>query len=305
MSHSAAIYHVRVRESRVKDGYVPLGDIDGQGSMLAQVLRNYFTEIDIRDDTRSYSLRYQGPMGGLSGTEAGAFFEVGAWGVASWVHFDAGLERRRASNAEYLKSGVLADLPPTSDCGTLAVHVAHQRGIKGLLYEALRQRFRDDFKKRVLEVTPVVPRNALDAAMEEGKIDQVRLVVVQKPADRFEDSQKWIRKEDLGRIELVLHPKRARRFTADLLRGFREEPSTIGELVRFEGMTFDQAKVRYEAAPGHFRTLNIERPEAGHAMTVELSDDYGLKLDADGEPTDESLAGALRQVLQETVSGEA
>jgi hypothetical protein len=64
----------------------------------------------------------------------------------------------------------------------------------------------------------------------------------------------------------------------------------FGEIVQFEGMEFDKAKVQVEMPNGDLRTFNIEEPESGHAFSVDIDQDLKLK---DGEPTEASLFKAL------------
>lgn len=299
MSHSAAIYQVQVRPRRRKHDYLPFGDIDGKGTALANVIQNYLTEIDAKDP-RGAVLRHLRSVKGSEG-EAVAMLEVGESGVTSWLAQPQERTRRRAVDTEFLKVGILMRLPKKASCGFMVVHVPNRRGTKGILQSELQSRFAADFGA-VLEITPVLPRSALEQAIRSGKINQVRLVAIQQPADRFEDSQKWIEKEDLGQIEVVMHPKRLRQFQSRLLQRFMDDPSVINELVQFQGMTFDTAKVKFPLPSGGERTVNIEKPGAGHAMTIDLSADSQLSFDEDGEPTDETLATALRRVLDDYVS---
>lgn len=300
MGHSAAIYQLRVRRRRRKDDYLPFGDIDGKGTSLAQVMQNYISEIDAKGED-GVVLRFVGPLQ-QAGDEAIAVLEVGESGVTSWLAQPRTRTRRRQADTEFLKVGILMRLPKSADSGFMAIHVPNRRGTKGLLHSELRNRLSSDYRL-ILEVTPVLPRSALDEAIQSGSINQVRLVAIEQPADRFEDSQRWIEKEDLGRIEVVMHPKRLRQFQSRLLQRFQQDPSVINELVQFQGMTFDIAKVRFPLPSGGERTVNIEKPGSGHAMTIDLSD-YHLALDDDGDPTDETLGEALRAVLDDAVSPE-
>jgi hypothetical protein len=300
MAHSAAIYLVSVHRSRQGDP-LPLGDIDGSGAHLVEAIRGYLQEIDGSEE--GTTLRFVRAMSQRR-DEAAAVLEVGESGVGSELQLgrQRRRQRRRPDDSEFLKLGVVFRLPRDAEIGSLAIHVPHQRGTKGTLHKELRQRFREDFPDAILEIMPFIPKDALEAAIEQDMIDQVKLVAYQQPGDRFEDAQKWIAKEDLGSIELVLHPKKLRRFKSNLLRGLHaDRTATMAELVVFEGLTFDQAKVRFEVGDSRKRTVNVEKPATGHAFTYDLEDGYGLKIDGDGVPTDASLSKALRQVLTEVI----
>lgn len=308
MAHSAAIYEVTVHERRHRHALHPFGDFDGEGTNLVQVLRTYFTDVFVEDDEREIILRNaEGVDVDEEADEACIVLEVGQRGVASVVEDPTQKRRgrRRAIDAEFVRVAVLAHLPPDSETGFLALHVPHRRGIKQLLEKSITQRLNEDFHHVLLEFKPVVPRDALEQAIESNDIRQVKLVVIEQPADRFADATKWVDAEDLARIELVMYPKKLRRVKTEMLRLFQQDHETIDQLVRFEGMTFDQAKVKIPLRTGGERTINIERPGAGHPMTIDLADKYALAVDADGDPMPEGLIDALRHVLGDIVSGGA
>lgn len=80
-----------------------------------------------------------------------------------------------------------------------------------------------------------------------------------------------------------------------LARFFGGDKEAFGEIVEFNGLEFDQAKVEVALANGTTRTFNIETPDAGHAFTVDMD-----QLDfEDGEPTDESVFAELRRAIDE------
>jgi hypothetical protein len=83
-----------------------------------------------------------------------------------------------------------------------------------------------------------------------------------------------------------------------LERFFGGEDAAIDDILEFEGMAFEQAKLEVKV-DGRTRTYNLERPTAGHALTLDIAP----QLDNDGEPTEETLIEALRDALA-TVGGE-
>jgi hypothetical protein len=99
----------------------------------------------------------------------------------------------------------------------------------------------------------------------------------------------------VGKLELDITMRgRAEMLRADLLqRFFGGDPEARAAIVEFQGIPFEQAKIEVEVG-GRTRTFNIEEPAAGHPMTVDLLD---LERDDDGDPTADSVAAALREVL--------
>lgn len=93
-----------------------------------------------------------------------------------------------------------------------------------------------------------------------------------------------------GKVERIL--------SALPLRFLQGDQRAFGEIVEFEGIHFDEARVEVQLEDGTHRTFNIERPDAGHAFTEDITD---LQME-DGEPTDMSLRAALRSALS-TVRG--
>lgn len=55
MGHRATVYTVRVRRKRETEDFLPLGDIDGNGTDLAGVLAGYLGDLESFDaeETRS------------------------------------------------------------------------------------------------------------------------------------------------------------------------------------------------------------------------------------------------------------
>lgn len=81
------------------------------------------------------------------------------------------------------------------------------------------------------------------------------------------------------------------------IRSFLSGASQLTDLVQFEGMTFDEAKVEVVLADGSRRTYNVEKLTTGHAFTRYI--DEFLEFGDDGDPTRDSLIAALRRALAE------
>jgi hypothetical protein len=195
-----------------------------------------------------------------------------------------------------MRCGSIFRLEPNETAGWWAVHVNNGRGAKSLVQKKLLELFRHSYDDLTLKITPVVPGTDLVAAVQNGKIDKVTLVRLERPKDRarVQDTGKWIKAGRDANLELQIKGKHFLKSTpiAKYLKG---DPNVFDEIVEFEGLKFDQAKVQVELGNGDRRTFNIENPEAGHAYSVDLED----VAEVDGEPEEASLFGALQSVLDD------
>jgi hypothetical protein len=298
MSHKAAMYTVRVRARRDTSGtFRPLGDIDNNGVSLLGVLNDYMLDFESTSTDGSKVVRCQSRK--VEGDELLIIALNGQKGVASDLMSPAGELRihRTADDTELLRCGAVFRLPPAEETGWLAAHINNQHGIKGLLDKELSAQFRKDFPGLMLEITPCVLASALRAAIEQDRVDKVKLVKLEQPNDRANAAtDKWVRHGVAARIELQVKPAGMARVMPQLLRQYvlDEDHSVFGQIVEFEGLTFDEAKVEIVTEDGAKRTFNIEKPDTGHPITEELT---GLVLRADGEPDETSLFAELRAVL--------
>jgi hypothetical protein len=85
------------------------------------------------------------------------------------------------------------------------------------------------------------------------------------------------------------------RLISNLLKKYRSDKSAFNEIVVFQGMEFDKASVEVVLPDGRTRTFNIQSPNKGHAITVDLED---LDLEEDGKPGKDSLFDALRDAAK-------
>ena len=294
MAHTAALYTVRVKE-KYRD-YQPLGDIDGAGASLLDVIADYLDDFESTSadgEKRVLTLDVD-----VDGDELTAMMQHGASGVAADIVNDAGAHQYHqvASDSQFLRCGCLFKLPPTQEQGWLAAHVNNGRGIKGLLEVGLYSRFRDEFPDLMLQIRPYVEAAALRAAIDAGELGKVKLIRYERPGDRADAAtDRWVRAGQEGKIELDISMRgRGARLRADLVRRFLHgDDNARDEIVEFAGIRFDQAKVEVEIE-GRIRTFNIDSPDSGHPMTVDLED---LAFDDDGDPTEDSLLEGLRDVL--------
>jgi hypothetical protein len=136
---------------------------------------------------------------------------------------------------------------------------------------------------------------ALLEAIRRGRVDKVKLVKLERPHDRANAATgKWMRSGDLGKLELEitspgqrLHPRLLQRF----VNGDR---TAMAEMVEFEGMSFDEVDVQVTLPEGTQRTFNIENPDTGFPMTMDLDN---LAFDGDGEPSEASVYAGLKDAF--------
>lgn len=299
MSHRAAIYTVRVRRKYDRsDAKEPrrLGDIDEQGTYLLDVLERYCTGLESLSADETKVVRCTDTA--VDGHDLLVTAQHGQNGLAADIVDASGDLRLRQTpeDTQLLRCGCLFRLPPADDVGWLAVHVAHGRGAKGLLEKGLLDRFRQEteFPDLKLEIVPFVLESTLKAAVDAGQIDKVKLVKFEQPSDRAaEATSRWVPAGVVGRLELDI-TARGTRVVGDLVRRFLGgDRSVFHDIVEFQGITFDQAKVEVIVDGDTKRTFNIEKPDAGHAFTEDLE---GLVMEND-EPTMDSVFAGLRAAI--------
>lgn len=299
MGHTAAVYKVRVRGSgrgRTTE-FFPFGDIDDEGTDLAEVLIGYLNGLVEESESREKTVSCTSAT--LTATrDLQVLLQHGQTGVAADIVGPGGAHRIRQHvvDTQNVKCGALFRLPLDADMGWLAVHVNNGRGVKGLLCSRLASDFRDDFSKRVLDIEPCVSGAVLRQALEDERMDKVKLVRTVQANDIGNPARKWVPGGTIGKIELDISGKR---MMVDRVKRFLNgDDHLFNEIVTYEGLVFDEAKVEVQLEGGGRRTYNIAKPESGHPMTVDLEH---LRLQ-DGDPTDRSLFRALGDVLDELVT---
>lgn len=300
MSHRAALYTVRVRRKgdRSKNKQCCLlGDIDDRGTYLGDALARYCVDPTFESQSADETKVVRCVDCSVDGSELFLTIQHGQKGItADIVNASGQLRLRQApDDTQFLRCGALFYLPREDNIGWLAAHVAHGRGVKGLLEKGLLDRFNDEFPDLKMEIVPFVEGSTLKAAVDHGQIDKVKLVKYEQPNDRaVAATNKWVPVGVVGRLELDISA-RGTRVVGDLIRRFLGgDASVFYDIVEFQGITFDQAKVEITVDGGSKRTFNIEKPDAGHAFTEDME---GLTME-DGEPTMDSVLVALRSALK-------
>lgn len=305
MGHRAAVYTVRVKRAhKRKDKFRPFGDIDDvTGTYLGDVLDRYLSAADFEGISDDKTKIVECEEVTLDGEDLRAVMLHGQSGVAADI-FDAAGEFRihqESDDKHQIRCGVLFRLPKNQETGWLAAHINNGRSAVGLLKMALAKTFRDEFAPHgiLLEIIPFVQGSVLREAIDKNRLDKVRLVRWEEPNDRaVEATDRWVSAGDRGRIEVEYSaPRQENRLVPDLIKRYLQgDGSALREIVEFQGITFDEAKVVVELEDGKHRTFNIEKPEAGNPFSADLEN---LAHDNEGVPTDESVFEALADLLGE------
>ena len=186
MNHRVALYTVQVRRKRDTSGtFLPLGDIDERGTSLAPVLAGYLDD-DFEAINAEQTRSLHCDTAQVTGMELFAMFRHGLTGVAANIIGKRGdlLLRQSPDDTQQVVCGALLRPPPGGEMGWLAAHINNGRPVKGLMEKGLQARFRSDFPNLVLEIKPFVAGSVLLAAVEQGRINSVRLIRWDQPSDR-------------------------------------------------------------------------------------------------------------------------
>lgn len=285
-----------MRPLRSED-YRLLGSVDDAGTDLLRVFGDCLNGLEVFNEDHSKVVRCISAQS--TGDELLSIFQHGQSGVVADIVSNQGNLRLRqvAQDSQLLRCGCIFLLPRDQDTGFLALHVNNGRGIKSLLEKGLTGGVRSRFDDLKLELNPFVHRGVLEQAVHDGQIDKVRLIKTQRPEDAaVAATRKWIRGEQTGKLELdITATGRAQRVRNALVDRFLGgDADAFDEIVEFEGIRFDEAKVEVVLPNDARRTFNIENPSAGHPFTVEMED---LALDQEGEPSEESVFAQLRVAL--------
>ncbi len=189
MSDRAAVYSVAVRPTRGKE--VPLGDIDGAGTSLQDVLVRIldgFAETSV-DGTRVVVAA----VAVRDADDLLAIVQHGVRGVAAdIVDGSGGLRfRQTPDDLQLIRCGCLFRLPPTGTAGTLAVHVANGRGVKELFEQGLGAQFSSLFPGLRLAIERSAEPGALRDAVAQNRVEKVSLLL-RDGAATVVDAGKWV-----------------------------------------------------------------------------------------------------------------
>lgn len=304
MSHDAALYTVRVHRNRHPEDLQLLGAIGPkEQSQLIWVLHGYMTELVHGSEDGYKQVACDSVLVDESMAELRVRLNLSASGQR--VDHYAGNElvfAQQPPDMATVKSGALFRIPPDGNIGFLSLYVPDRRGSISLLRAAVRSRFQDDFPGFQLKIEAAIEGTALARAVAENKVQKVSLIRRGRHADAFAGGvDKWVQQGAVAEIALEIRWRNKQHLVPTLLRRYLDgDDSAFGEIIEFEGLEFETARVTVDEGAGS-KTYNVQNPESGHAMTLAIGDQ--LDLDEDGWPMDDSLFGALRSALPSVTGG--
>jgi hypothetical protein len=296
MTDRAALYRVQARRRRGDP--LPLADLDGAGTSLADVLAAL---LDGFAETSPDGARAARVLS-VSSTNEEVFAVVqhGRRGVAADIVGPTGALRLRQhpDDLQLVRCGCLFRLPATATEGTLAVQLAYGRGVKDLFEQGLAARFAARLPGLTLALDRLADPDTLRRAVAEDRVERVQLVRVEPPGKRGAETGKWVPQSETARVELEVAVQGSgtglgRQLLGRYLGG---EAGAFAEIVAFGGLTFDTAKIGVRMPDDSRRLVDLEHPDAGRPATRALE---GIATDRAGEPTDASLLTALRKAVAE------
>jgi hypothetical protein len=297
LPHRAVVYSVRVYPRYHSKDLKPFGNFDGSGSALKTAINGYFRAgvFASANDDNTKSVVCESSS--VVGDEVHSIFATGESGLAADI-VDAKTNQlqfqQQPTHSQLLRCASVFRLEPNEKIGWWAAHVNNGRSAKGLVGRELLELFKGGHDNLTLKITPVVRGSDLQEAVDKDRMDSVTLVRLERPSDRavVASSGKWLKAGEDARLELRIKP--THRVKKDLVNRFlKGDHAAFGDIVEFEGITFDEAKVQVELADGKHHTFNIEKPEAGHAFSVDLT---GID-EVDGVPGPQSLFDGLRGAI--------
>jgi hypothetical protein len=192
--HSGALYTVRVKVKRA-DGYKAFGDLSEDGAYLGEVLRGYMKELTVESADENRHVRCHRTT--VSADDLFVRVTHGESGMVGDIVDKHGVLKTRQglTDSQNVMGAALFRLPRKASIGWLCVHVNHRRSCKGLLVDALTERFRQDFRDLKLEVKPCQLGSAFKQAVDDGRVEKVSLVRLDRASDRANPSlDKWAAK---------------------------------------------------------------------------------------------------------------
>jgi hypothetical protein len=292
MGHRAAIYTVRAHKKGKPKELLPLGDID-DGTYLGDVLETLFGTFAAQSNTKQVRCLHSE----LDDTDLRLSFHHGESGLVADILDDKDqlLLRQAQSDTQLVRCGSLFRLPRSQTVGWWAVHVNNNRSAKGLVHAEMLNRFRKNYPDLMLLVQPAVMSSALKAALDDGRLNSIKLIKLDKSSD-FANAKEWVAKDAHAKVELRVSAleQGTRLLTGLVQKAVKGDEKAYGKVVEFGGLTFDQAKIEVTLENGSQRTFNVQGPQSGHPLPADIE-----PLLKDGEPTDESLWDELAKVLED------
>lgn len=297
MSHRMALYRVQVRPKRNRDEWRLFGDYDKAGTWLGDIVTKALTTFAGRSSDGKVAARFEASLSNLKNGQVGAALVSGRSGITSVIERqDDPPFQRMNDHVEAMRSAVVFDLPRGQNVGQLAVHVPDGRSCKGILDSVLRATMAP--LGYMIELSPIVPANALQEAVDRGALERVTLIK-HDPVhdDKFAAAAQW-GSDNVGKVELSIPSRRNGLLRSDPVRKFLKQRTDESkrQIIEFGGLVFDEANVTVSMPDGSHRTFFLEPREGGHAMTMAIEVDETDQMGATAEVLTRELVAALEAV---------
>lgn len=288
----AQLYHPNVRPR--------LGNFDNKGADLATVLDGYFSGGFSAGGGAKSVMAIESSLAGAKNDEVRVMFQQGQSGEVVDIRRGGSIDyEQNANDTSEVRCGSVFYLPGAQSMGFWAAHTPHNRKAKSLIAAELERLFHEQFPDFRLEISPCVLGSAIDEAVKKGAIEKVTLTRLDHASDRRDAlTDDWIRHELPAHVQVAIWAGEGRRLLAGRIQRFmlKHDAAAFGEIVEFNGVHFDTAKVEIELPNGKKRIVNIEKPDGGAAFSLELDK---LPVTSRGEPQSEGLFAALRKSIDE------
>ena len=304
MTHLGVVYRFTLRESGKPTGTDRLlGSIDGAGTGLSDVAPDLLESIQYKEDVEGFNEPQPQVVFDRSIDVPTAHQHAAV--LQRHEHGTRGILYRRAEGDEtpftevdnqQVEVVVVISAPPMSTVGFVGFHVPNGKGVKTGVEAELRKLFKQHYNL-LLIMSPVVPLEAVEKAIEEQGIGSVSFRKLNNPAGLFaSDDAWWTESKDLGTVEFRLKPRRSTRLLGKKIVDFiRTKANTLSDdveavefsdLATFNEQLYDELAVEVFIG-GRKKMVRITRE--GHGM----SHAFSWELDADfGDPTRLALAVA-------------
>ena len=185
-------------------------------------------------------------------------------------------------------------LPPNEDRGLLIVQKSGTSGIKGLLDLFLTYEFTSVYTGYKLDINSFVPVEILKGYIATGKIEEIKLVKHEIPAD-IADKFGGDNKAYAGSVEMVVRPSKASFFSKDGMVEVLEGKRSIDTI--YPGVDFQHDTVKATInINGRSRTIDISKP-VGIRTSIDISNT--VVIDSSGYPEYNSLVGISDTLIKD------
>ena len=288
MAQLAVVYRFGIRAAGDTTApWAPLGDIDGAGTRLVDVLPAGFQAVNHEQEVDGHAgpqpvVTFAAPVAVFGANRVAAIFnhhEYGSRGLLNRVAQGDQYPFTEADNQQ-VRIAVLASAPPMATTGFVVFQVSNGRSIKTGIDHELRIWLRHQYGL-FLDMSPVAPTDAVTAAIEQHGTGPMIFRKLDNPAGLFQNPGEWWQDgEDLGTAEYTIKPARgARLLGGKIVRFLRTREGTLPdgsdpvgfpELATFDHQTYDELAVEI-LVHGRKKTLYIreEGPHMKHAFSWE------------------------------------